>query len=138
MQRDIEDFCRHLVLERGLSAHTAEAYAVDAGHLLDFAADRGLAVAEIREEDLHQLLCTLRDIGIQPRSQARMIAGIRAFFRFLRMEKKIERDPSELLESPRLGRTLPDVLSVAEIDAMTAAIDPSREESLRKIGRAHV
>ena len=78
-----------------------------------------------------QLLCTLRDIGIQPRSQARMIAGIRAFFRFLRMEKKIERDPSELLESPRLGRTLPDVLSVAEIDAMTAAIDPSREESLR-------
>ena len=131
MQRDIEDFCRHLVLERGLSAHTAEAYAVDAGHLLDFAADRGLAVAEIREEDLHQLLCTLRDIGIQPRSQARMIAGIRAFFRFLRMEKKIERDPSELLESPRLGRTLPDVLSVAEIDAMTAAIDPSREESLR-------
>ena len=60
-----------------------------------------------------------------------MIAGIRAFFRFLRMEKKIERDPSELLESPRLGRTLPDVLSVAEIDAMTAAIDPSREESLR-------
>ena len=131
MQRDIEDFCRHLVLERGLSAHTAEAYAVDAGHLLDFAADRGLAVAEIREEDLHQLLCTLRDIGIQPRSQARMFAGIRAFFRFLRMEKKIERDPSELLESPRLGRTLPDVLSVAEIDAMTAAIDPSREESLR-------
>ena len=131
MQRDIEDFCRHLVLERGLSAHTAEAYAVDAGHLLDFAADRGLAVAEIRKEDLHQLLCTLRDIGIQPRSQARMIAGIRAFFRFLRMEKKIERDPSELLESPRLGRTLPDVLSVAEIDAMTAAIDPSREESLR-------
>lgn len=131
MQRDIEDFCRHLVLERGLSAHTAEAYAVDAGHLLDFAADRGLAVAEIREEDLHQLLCTLRDIGIQPRSQARMIAGIRAFFRFLRMEKKIEQDPSELLESPRLGRTLPDVLSVAEIDAMTAAIDPSREESLR-------
>ena len=131
MQRDIEDFCRHLVLERGLSAHTAEAYAVDAGHLLDFAAERSLAVAEIREEDLHQLLCTLRDIGIQPRSQARMIAGIRAFFRFLRMEKKIERDPSELLESPRLGRTLPDVLSVAEPDAMTAAIDPSREESLR-------
>ena len=49
MQRDIEDFCRHLVLERGLSAHTAEAYAVDAGHLLDFAAERSLAVAEIRE-----------------------------------------------------------------------------------------
>ncbi len=52
------------------------------GHLLDFAAERSLAVAENQGEDLHQLLCTLRDIGIQPRSQARMIAGIRAFFRF--------------------------------------------------------
>lgn len=131
MQRDIEDFCRHLVLERGLSAHTADAYAVDAGHLLDFATGRGIALEEIRENDLHDLLCTVRDLGIQPRSQARMIAGIRAFFRYLKMEGRIEHDPSELLESPRLGRTLPDVLSVAEIDAMTAAIDPSKEESLR-------
>lgn len=131
MQRDIEDFCRHLVLERGLSAHTADAYAVDAGHLLDFATGRGIALEEIRENDLHELLCTVRDLGIQPRSQARMIAGIRAFFRYLKMEGRIEHDPSELLESPRLGRTLPDVLSVAEIDAMTAAIDPSKEESLR-------
>lgn len=131
MQRDIEDFCRHLTLERGLSAHTAEAYAVDAGHLFDFASERGLALEEIREDDLHQLICSVRDLGIQPRSQARMIAGIRAFFRYLKMEGRIERDPSELLESPRLGRTLPDVLSVAEIDAMTAAIDPSKEESLR-------
>lgn len=131
MQRDIEDFCRHLVLERGLSAHTAEAYAVDAGHLLDFATGRGIALEEIREDDLHELLCMVRDLGIQPRSQARMIAGIRAFFRYLKMEGRIEHDPSELLESPRLGRSLPDVLSVAEIDAMTAAIDPSKEESLR-------
>lgn len=131
MQRDIDDFCRHLVLERGLSAHTAEAYAVDAGHLLDFATERGIALEEIRENDLHELLCTVRDLGIQPRSQARMIAGIRAFFRYLKMEGRIEHDPSELLESPRLGRSLPDVLSVAEIDAMTAAIDPSKEESLR-------
>lgn len=131
MQRDIEDFCRHLVLERGLSAHTADAYAVDAGHLLDFATERGVALEEISENDLHELLCTVRDLGIQPRSQARMIAGIRAFFRYLKMDGRIERDPSELLESPRLGRSLPDVLSVAEIDAMTAAIDPAKEESLR-------
>lgn len=131
MQRDIDDFCRHLMLERGLSAHTAEAYSVDAGHLLDFATERGIALEEIREDDLHELLCTVRDLGIQPRSQARMIAGIRAFFRYLKMEGRIEHDPSELLESPRLGRSLPDVLSVAEIDAMTAAIDPSKEESLR-------
>lgn len=131
MQRDIKDFCRHLVLERGLSAHTADAYAVDAGHLLDFATERGVALEEISENDLHELLCTVRDLGIQPRSQARMIAGIRAFFRYLKMDGRIERDPSELLESPRLGRSLPDVLSVAEIDAMTAAIDPAKEESLR-------
>ncbi len=88
MQRDIEDFCRHLVLERGLSAHTAEGLRRRCG-----TPSRLCSGAEPprrrrnQEEDLHQLLCTLRDIGIQPRSQARMIAGIRAFFRFLRMEK---------------------------------------------------
>lgn len=125
------DFEAHLLLERSLSANTAEAYLVDVSHLLDFLECRGISPAEVAEQDLHQLLASLRDIGISPRSQARMIAGMRSFFKFMRLEGYIDSDPSELIESPRLGRHLPDVLSVEEIDAMIAAIPDGKEESLR-------
>lgn len=125
------DFEAHLLLERSLSANTAEAYLVDVAHLLDFLECRGISPAEVAEQDLHQLLASLRDIGISPRSQARMIAGMRSFFKFMRLEGYIDSDPSELIESPRLGRHLPDVLSVEEIDAMIAAIPDGKEESLR-------
>ena len=70
-------------------------------------------------------------MGISPRSQARMIAGMRSFFKYLRMEGFILNDPSELIESPQLSRELPDVLTVEEIDAMIAAIPPGKEETLR-------
>ncbi|MDE6297444.1 MAG: tyrosine-type recombinase/integrase, partial [Muribaculaceae bacterium] len=76
-------------------------------------------------------LSSLRDMGIQPRSQARLISGIRAFFKFMRMENYIDSDPTALIEFPYLGRTLPDVLSVDEIDAMIAAIDYDKKEALR-------
>ena len=127
----LEGFEAHLLLERSLSRNTVDAYLVDAGHLLDFFEEEGLTPATAAEADLHRLLATIHDLGISPRSQARMVAGIRAFYRFLRMEKEIEADPSELLESPRLPRHLPDVLSIDEIDAMIAAIPQDKEESLR-------
>lgn len=126
-----QDFNAYLTLERGLSPNTADSYDIDVAHLLDFTGSRHIALTEISENDLHLLLTTLRDIGISPRSQARLIAGVRSFFRFLRMEGYIINDPSELIESPRLGRTLPDVLSVEEIDAMIAAIPRDKDEALR-------
>lgn len=125
------DFESHLLLERGMSQNTSSAYLVDAGHLLSFLESRGISPEATSEQDLHELLSSLHDMGISPRSQARMIAGIRSFFKFMKMEGYIDADPSELIESPRLGKHLPDVLSVEEIDAMIAAIPPDKDESLR-------
>lgn len=124
-------FRAHLELERGLSENTASAYLNDVAHLLSFLEEKNIPVEKVTADDLHEFLATLHDIGISPRSQARLISGIKAYFRFLRMEKVIEEDPTDLLETPRLGRELPDVLSVEEIDAMIAAIPLDKDESLR-------
>lgn len=125
------DFCSYLRLERGLSPNTCESYDRDVRHLLEFLQLTSTPPDAVEENDLHEFLALVHEWGIGARSQARMIAGIRSFFRFLRMEGYIESDPSALLESPRLGLHLPDVLSVEEIDAMIAAIDPDKDESLR-------
>jgi len=127
----LEDFKSYLTLERGLSTNTAGNYAVDAQHLISFAEERQLLLSDIRLEDISQLLASLRDMGIHARSQARLISGLRAFFKFLRLERYIIADPTALIEFPYLGRTLPDVLTIEEIDAMIRAIDPSKKESLR-------
>lgn len=127
----LQDFLAYLVLERSLSSNTSNAYRVDVGHLFDFLHERHISLTEVSENDLHLLLTTLRDLGISPRSQARLIAGMRSFFKFLRMEGYIVNDPSELIESPQLNRELPDILSVEEIDAMIAAIPSGKDESLR-------
>ncbi len=125
------DFSRYLLLERGLSEHTAKGYLVDVGHLLDYTRSHSVELTDIKQEDILSFLCEIHDMGISARSQARMIAGIRSFLRFMKMEGEIQSDPSELVESPKIGRTLPDVLSVEEIDAMILAIPPDKPESLR-------
>lgn len=127
----LEDFKTYLNLERGLSPHTMSNYAIDVSHLLDFTRDNSISLDKVSESDLHQLLASLRDMGIHARSQARLISGLRAFFKFMRMEGYIDSDPTALIEFPYLGRTLPDVLSLEEIDAMIAAIDPTKKEALR-------
>ncbi len=127
----IQAFESYLLLERSLSENTVKAYSIDVEHLLDFMTDNSLPLQEVTTDHLHTFLATLHDLGISPRSQTRLIAGIRAFFKFLRMEKVIDHDPSELLESPTLGRELPDVLTVEEIDAMIAALPAGKEETLR-------
>lgn len=125
------DFAAYLVLERGLSQNTVASYEIDVDHLLEYLAGQSLTLDRVAENDLHGLLATLRDMGISPRSQARMIAGMRSFFKFLRMEGYILNDPSQLLESPQLARELPDVLTIEEIDSMIAAIPADKDESLR-------
>ncbi len=82
-------------------------------------------------EDLQAFLCDLHDLGIAPRSQARIISGIKSLYRFMRLERIIEENPSLLIEAPRIGRHLPDVLSVDEVDAMIAAVDPTRPHAQR-------
>lgn len=127
----IRDFENFIVLERGLSDNTFQGYANDIRHLISFLDQYNIALTDATEENLREFLHTLRDLGISPRSQARFLSGIRTFFKFLRLEHYLDSDPCELLESPRFGRTLPDLLSVEEIDSMIAALDPSKAETPR-------
>lgn len=127
----LRDFEASLLLERNLSQNTAQAYITDTTHLLSYMADANLSLDNIGEDDLHNFLASLRDLGIGVRSQARIIAGIRAFFHFLCLEGYILNDPSDFIDSPTITRDLPEVLSVEEIDAMIAAIDSSKDEALR-------
>lgn len=125
------DFGRHLLLERGLSAHTVDGYLTDVAHLASFAEENGLEVPYMSRKDIESFLCCLHDIGISPRTQARMIAGIRSFFKYLKIVGYISEDPTQLIESPSIGRHLPDVLTVEEIDAMIAALPADKDETLR-------
>lgn len=127
----LKAYASHLILERGLSPHTLEGYRNDVLHLLEFLEEKRVPVASATTPLLHEFLCTLHDLGIAPRSQARIISGMRSFFRFLLLEGLIDQDPCELLETPRFGRTLPDILSTQEIDSMIAAIDYDKAEALR-------
>lgn len=132
---DIDDvmqrFDVYLSIERGLSGNTVEAYNDDVMKLLGYLQEEGRTPIDAVEDDFHSFLSGLHDIGISPRSQARIISGIKAFYKFLRLEGYIDNDPLELIEAPRLGRELPAVLTVEEIDAMIAAIDPALPEGLR-------
>ena len=127
----LRGYARHLRLERGHSENTIEGYLHDVGLLLEFASGKGLDVTALEETDLHEFLASLRDMGIGARSQARIIAGIRGFYRHLRLEGRIEANPAELLDSPKLTLHLPEVLSLEEIDAMVAAIPKEKDEALR-------
>lgn len=127
----IEDYEAHLLLEKGLSSNSAEAYCRDVRHLKDFLELKKIPLDTLEPEHLHEFLTTLHEIGISPRSQARMLSGIKSFFNFLRLEGYIENSPADLIESPKLSRELPDVLSVEEIDAMIGAIPLDKNESLR-------
>ena len=127
----LNHFQAYLMLERGLSENTRSAYMADVDKLLDFLVDTGISLRDVELPVLQNFLADLFDLGISARSQARIIAGGRSFFKFMRMEGYIDSDPSQLLESPRLGRRLPEVLTVDEIDVMIEAIDMSTTEGAR-------
>lgn len=131
IDRIIEDYEAHLVLEKGLSSNTSVAYSRDVRHLKEFMEDRNLTVGSISASDLHEFFSIVHELGISPRSQARMISGIKSFFNFIRLEKYREDNPADLIEGPKLSRDLPDVLSVEEIDSMIAMIPSDKNESLR-------
>jgi integrase/recombinase XerD len=127
----MEQFKVYLQLEKGLSGNTKEAYCDDVSKLLRYANAEGRGIESVTREDLENFVCALKDIGIQPRSQARIISGIKSFYKFLRIEGYVEESPTRLLESPKIGRKLPTVLTVEEIDRMIAAIDLSKPEGPR-------
>lgn len=127
----LDQFMAFLQLERGLSDNTREGYQRDVCKLLDYLTASGTPLRDVDLPVLQNFVADLYDLGASPRSQARIIAGVRSFFKYLRLEGYLDADPSQLLESPRQSRKLPEVLTIAEIDAMIAAIDMSAPEGLR-------
>lgn len=124
-------YSQYLKLEKSLSLNTQAAYLDDLDKLLSFLSLEGVNPLETSPSDLQRFLAGLHDIGIHPRSQARVLSGIRSFFRFLLLSGYIMTDPSELLESPQIGFKLPEVLSIEEIDSIIAAVDLSKAEGQR-------
>lgn len=122
---------QYLRLEKSLSDNTVMAYTNDLDKLLHYLEEEKINILDVSLEDLEHFSAGLRDIGISPRSQARILSGIRTFFHFLLIEDYIRQDPSELLESPQIGKHLPDILSVEEIDNLISAIDRSTREGQR-------
>ena len=122
---------QYLRLEKSLSDNTVMAYTNDLDKLLHYLEEEKINILDVSLEDLEHFSAGLRDIGISPSSQARILSGIRTFFHFLLIEDYIRQDPSELLESPQIGKHLPDILSVEEIDNLISAIDRSTREGQR-------
>lgn len=122
---------RYLLLEKGLSPNTIEAYMTDLQKLVDFCDERQLSIQSIQQDHLEEFLATLYDKSLSPRTIARIISGMKSFFRFLLLEHFRDDDPSELVEAPKIGLKLPVVLSVEEIDAILAVIDLSTAEGTR-------
>lgn len=120
-----------LRLEKSLSANSIEAYLTDLDKLTRFIESEGKDYSDVTYQDLQQFVAQLRDIGIHPRSQARIISGIKSFYRFMLLDDYITIDPTELLESPKIGLKLPEVLTVNEINDILDSIDLSLAEGQR-------
>lgn len=127
----IRKYRQYLKLEKGLSSNTEEAYLTDLDKLLHFLEGESGSVFDVTQDDLQRFNAGLHDIGIHPRSQARILSGIKSFFHFLVLADYREDDPAELLESPKIGFRLPEVLTVEEIDRIIDAIDLSKPEGQR-------
>ncbi len=127
----LDRYTMHLSLERGMSANTIEAYREDVRKLLIYCGSEGLTVDRIVLTDLQQFAAACYDLGIAVRTLARIISGIKSFFHWLIHEDYIDADPTQLLEGPRVGRKLPEVLSIEEIDDMIDAIDMTKFEGVR-------
>ncbi len=127
----LQKYRQYLLLEKSLSPNTLEAYLFDVAKLLSFLNDEGIAIQQVTLDNLHTFAAGLRDLGIAPRSQIRIISGIKSFFKFLLIDEYIPADPSEFLESPKIGRHLPDVLTIEEIDRIVKCIDMSQPEGHR-------
>lgn len=129
----LKGFKAYLQLERSMSDNTVEAYLHDVAMLRDHiqAEYTGVSVERITLEHLQSLLATINALELSAATQARVLSGVKSFFRYLLLEEVIKKDPTELLDAPKLRRPLPHVLSLPEIDRLFAAIDHSLPEGVR-------
>ena len=127
----VRAYQRYLKLQRGYSSNTLDAYVRDLEKLLVYLEQEGKHVLDVQLEDLQHFAAGLHDIGVNARSQCRVLSGVRSFYRFLHIDGYRDDDPTELLESPVLGEHLPEVLSATEVDMLEASVDVSKWEGHR-------
>jgi len=129
----IESYKTYLILEKSLSANSVEAYLNDINKLAKYCADRHQVNTpdEVTYDILKNYLVYVSEVGVTNRTQARCISSIRSFFKFLVFDGKLENNPTKLLEAPKIGRKLPNILSVEEIDAMLNAVEMYKPEGQR-------
>lgn len=129
----IKGFQAYLKLEKSLAANSIEAYSRDIEKLYQFSLAQVIPLQPdaILLADLRRFITWVNELGMIPSSQARILSGIKAFYKYLLMDDLIKSDPSELLEAPRLRRKLPDTLNINDINNLIAAIDLSKPEGAR-------
>ena len=127
----VSKYKSYLLLEKALSPNSIEAYLDDLTKLLKYFETENLKLQQICLEDLQQFVTQLYDLGINARSVARILSGVRSFFNFLILDGYIQNDPTELLETPKIGLKLPVVLSLQEIENIISIIDLSTKEGQR-------
>lgn len=129
--RYITEFVSYLKIEKGLSNNSILAYKNDTNKLKNYCEDNNLSVKEVQYEHLKNFVTELYDLGLSARSQARIISGIKQFYAYLLLENLVSGDPSELLEQPKIGRKLPEVMSIEEIDQLIRANNLESPEGYR-------
>ena len=127
----IDDYISFLRAEKSLSENSVSAYRTDMEKLRVYADSIGVEPESITHDHLQNYLAYLHDLGLNKRSQSRILSGVRGFYKYLLIEEVIDSDPTELIESPKIGRKLPEFLTIAEIDSMQAAIDLSKSDGHR-------
>jgi integrase/recombinase XerD len=132
-EQEIEGFKNYLKVEKGLSDNSIHAYITDLIKLVQFLKDNSYDIGpeEVKLDHLKEMIEWVNNKGISPRTQARIISGIKSFYKYLLIEEKVDRDPTALLETPKVGRKLPEILSVEEIDTIINAVDTKKPEGQR-------
>lgn len=127
----VDKYNNYLLLEKGFSENTVQAYVSDVLKLLNFMEDEGLEAHDVQLDDLHRFASSLYDIGLTNTTLSRILSGVRSFFHFLVEDGYLSSDPTELMEMPQRGEHLPTVLTIEEVDALKNAVDLSQDEGQR-------
>lgn len=129
----IKEFKSYLRLEKGLSGHSIDAYISDVKKLASYikSSKEDISPLSVTLVELNDFVSAIHDLGLSPRSQSRIISGIKAFYRYFLLTDQLKLNPAKLLEAPKIGRKLPEFLSIGEIDQIVAAIDLSKPEGQR-------
>ena len=131
IEKVLDGYAAYIGLERGLSQNTVIGYRFDIEKFINYLKDSGTALRDVTLSILQQFVADMHDVGISPRSQARIVSGLKSFFKYLVMASYTEENPSIMLETPNIGLHLPEVLTLDEIDRLENEIDTSTTEGVR-------